>query len=338
MLYLKLGSSDLRPSAVGCGTGQYGTPAWGYGTSYGKAQVVESIRECVDFGITLFDTAETYGLGMSEILLGESIKSFNRDHLVLVTKVAPWNLYPDKIEKALEGSLRRLGVRSIDLYLVHYPNPFAPMKMTFRSLERLVGSGKIRFLGVSNFNIAQLEEARNSLASHDIVVDEIEFNILSRRAERTLIPHCRSTNTSVIAYSPLAGGVLAGTYDLESPPRDRGRAFNFLSRSSFTRKLKPLMLAMSDIGRAHEASVAQIAVSYVTCKGYHAIPAPLTPDQARENARAGDIRLSQTEIGEIERLAVASNLITYTLDNSLIRPMAWIKEFVKRASHLVREY
>jgi len=156
---------------------------------------------------------------------------------VIISKVAPWNLGYNNVIKAAEKSLRRLNVDTIDLYLVHYPNPLIPMKETFRAMEMLVKKGKIRYIGVSNFSEYMLERAQEELSSNEIVANEIEYNILSRRAEKRIIPYCKRQNIGIIAYSPLAGGVLTGKYFFSNPPRDRARAFIFLLVELFSKKL-----------------------------------------------------------------------------------------------------
>jgi len=201
-----LGKSDLKVSVIGLGTGQFGAKAWGYKALYDDEDILKIIHTAIEHGINLFDTAETYGDGLSEALLGRALRDYGRDEFVIVTKVAPWNLRYKGVLHAAERSLRRLGLKTIDLYLIHYPNPLVPAKETFRALEDLVKIGKVRYIGVSNFGKELLKKAQAILSSSEIIANEIEYNILSRRAERDVIPYCKEHGIGIIAYSPLAGG------------------------------------------------------------------------------------------------------------------------------------
>jgi len=329
--YRELGKSDLKVSVIGLGTGQFGSKPWGYGIKFGDEDIIKIIQHAVDFGINVFDTAETYGYSKSEMLLGKALNSYDRDDFVIVSKVAPWNLGYKNVIKAAERSLRRLNVDIIDLYLVHYPNPLIPMKETFRAMERLIRDGKVRYIGVSNFSGYMLEKAEENLSSTEIVVDEIEYNILSRRAEREIIPYCKRQNIGIIAYSPLAGGVLTGKYSFSNPPRDRARAFNFLARRTFLERAQPLFNVLREIAEEKRASVAQVALSWIISR--HSlcitIPAALTCEQVKDNAKAGDLILSSEDIKRINDAAISLGFSTYVFDHYVIRPISWMKETIK---------
>jgi len=329
--YRKLGKSDLKVSVIGLGTGQIGSKPWGYGISFGNEDIIKIILYAIELGINVFDTAETYGYGKSEMLLGKALNSHDRDDFVIVSKVAPWNLGYKNVIKAAERSLRRLNVDIIDLYLVHHPNPLIPMKETFRAMERLIKDGKVRYIGVSNFSDYMLKKAEENLSSTEIVVDEVEYNILSRRAEKGIIPYCERRNIGVISYSPLAGGVLTGKYSFSNPPRDRARAFNFLARRTFLEKAQPLFKVLREIAEEKRASAAQVALSWIISRHSLciAIPAALTCEQVEDNAKASDLILSSEDIKRINDAVISLGFSTYVFDHYLIRPISWMKETIK---------
>jgi aryl-alcohol dehydrogenase-like predicted oxidoreductase len=328
--YRKLGKSDLKVSVIGLGAGQFGSRPWGYGIRFGDEDIIKIIQGAIELGINVFDTAETYGYGVSEMLLGRALNSYSRDDFVIISKVAPWNLRYEHVMKAAERSLRRLNIDVIDLYLVHYPNPLVPMKETFRAMERLVKKGKIRYIGVSNFSSHMLKKAQESLSFAEIVADEIEYNIFCRRAEKEIIPYCSRQNIGVIAYSPLAGGVLTGKYSPNNPPKDRARAFNFLARKSFLEKAQPLFKVLREIAEEKGASCAQVALSWIISHpSCVAIPAALTYEQVKDNAKAGDLILSAEDIKRINDATISLGFSIYVFDHYVIRPISWMKEAIK---------
>lgn len=330
MRYRKLGKSDLRVSVIGSGTGQFGSIPWGYNMRFRDEDIIKIIRRAIELGINLFDTAETYGYGISETLLGKALAPYDRDNFVIVTKVAPWNLRYKHLIKAAERSLRRLNIDIIDVYLVHYPNPLIPMKETFKAMERLIKEGKIRHIGVSNFNPRMLKKAQEYLSFAEIVVDEIQYNILSREAEKKLIPYCSKHNIGIITYSPLAGGILTGKYSFNNPPKDRARAFNFYTRGSFIRRTQPLFHVLNEIAEEKRATIAQVALSWIISHPLCvAIPATLTYEELKDNAKAGDLILSFEDIKRINEVAVSLDLCTYMFDHYVIRPISWMKEAIK---------
>lgn len=331
MQYRKLGNSDLKASTIGLGTGQFGSKVWGYGLRYSDDNLLKVVQAAIASGINLFDTAETYGDGFSETLLGRALGQYDRGDFLIVTKVAPWNLRRNSLIKAADRSLRRLGMDAIDLYLVHCPNRFVPIKETFRTLEHLVNLGKIRYIGVSNFPSSLMRKAQEILSRHEVVANEIEYNILSRRAEKETIPYCKQQKIGIIAYSPLAGGVLTGRFSANRPARDRARAFNFLGRRSFLTRAQPLFAALGKLAEEKRVSMSQLSLGYIIRDGsIYAIPAALTEKEVRENAEASEIKLSTEELSTINKAAVTLSTSTYLFDQLAIRPIAWAKETIRR--------
>jgi diketogulonate reductase-like aldo/keto reductase len=154
----------------------------------------------------LIDTAEMYGAGHAEEIVGKAIKPFPREQVFIVSKVLPENLHYSDVIKAAESSLKRLKTERIDLYLIHFPNPEIPLRETMEAMEKLVERNLVRLIGVSNFNVAQVEEARSCLSKNDIVVNQVEYSLLERNVERDILPYCTRHQITVMAYTPLAQG------------------------------------------------------------------------------------------------------------------------------------
>jgi myo-inositol catabolism protein IolS len=299
---------------------------WGYGSRYDATDISGIIQTAVNHGVSVFDTAETYADGLAETLLGGALKQLPRESFAIVSKVSPANLRYEDVLKAAYRSIERMELQYIDLYLVHYPNLLVRMRDTFSALEHLVATGKVRYIGVSNFGPPLLKMAQESCKREEIIADEIEYNVLARQSERQTIPYCIKNKIGVICYSPLAGGVLSGRYGPGNPPRDRARAFNFCARPSFVDQMGPLLSVLSEIAQTKKASIAQVALSWVVChQSCIAIPASLNPGEASANAQAAEINLSQNELRLISSAAPTQSLITHLLDHFAVRPMAWAK-------------
>jgi aryl-alcohol dehydrogenase-like predicted oxidoreductase len=331
--YRKLGKSDLTVSAIGLGTEQFGQREWGYGVAYHDEDILQVIRTALGSGITLFDTAELYGEGMSETLLGRAISDQRRDDFVIVSKVAPWNLKYESVVKAAHRSLVRLGLSFIDLYLVHYPNPLVSMRETFRAMEHLLKIGKIRHIGVSNFNAHLLEKAQESLSSSELVANEIEYNIFNRSAEVRTIPYCKRQGIGIIAYSPFAEGILTGRYQPDNPPKDRARAFNFYARKPFLRKAQPLFSVLREIAQERGATLTQVALGYVIRDpAVVTIPGVTSPDEVQDNIGAANVDLTCGEVKRINRTAPSLDVLRWTLDHRVYRPITWLKGGLQKGS------
>jgi diketogulonate reductase-like aldo/keto reductase len=206
MEYRLLGRTDEKVSTIGMGTWRIGV----YGSSEERTRQVAALKRGIELGINLIDTAEMYASGRSEEVVGEAIGGI-RQEVFLATKVSPDNLRYDDLMKACDRSLRRLGTSYIDLYQVHWPNPRVPIGDTMSAMEELVKEGKVRYLGVSNFNPGQTEAARESLRKNDIVSNQVEYSLSSRDVEADIIPYCAKEKLTLIAYSPLAKGRIPTT-------------------------------------------------------------------------------------------------------------------------------
>jgi Aldo/keto reductases, related to diketogulonate reductase len=208
--YKKLGKTNIMIPSIGLGTWGLG----GYSTrnTLNDDKEIRLIRYAIEKGITFIDTAEMYGAGHSEELVGKAIANI-RDKVFIATKVSPEHLRYNDVIKSCDNSLKRLNTDYIDLYQIHWPNPRIPLKETIRALEKLIDDGKIRFIGVSNFSVELLKEAMHLTSKYDIVSNQVEYSLLNRDIEKDLLSFAKENNVTIIAYSPLARGeIFRGDY------------------------------------------------------------------------------------------------------------------------------
>lgn len=245
MEYRQCGESGLRLSAVGLGCWSFGSGAYWGACDQADADAVT--RCAVELGITYFDAAEAYNEGRSEESLGKALKGIPRDRVLIGTKVSPSNCYAEALPVHCEASLRRLGLDYIDVYMIHWPihphsirhftndesvirNP-PTVQEAFAALAALRQQGKIRYIGVSNFAEARLEEAL--AVCPDIVVNQLPYSLLTRAVERGILPLCRGCGIGVIGYMTLLQGVLADLYPtLDDVPRYQARTRHFNAKRS----------------------------------------------------------------------------------------------------------
>jgi len=281
---------------------------WQYGHGYTDEDIAEAFRTSLAAGVNLVDTAEVYGSGRSEHLLGQFIK--NTDQSVLVaTKFfpVPYRFTKKSVVLALRGSLERLGLERVDLYQLHWPSPVLPNEMFVEGLALAVQEGLTRAVGVSNYEINQMQMAQNILSKHGISLtsNQVEYNLLERRVEKSgLLDRCKETGVRLIAYSPLAMGMLTGKYTTENlPPGARGRKY-----AAYMRDLPALIARLTEIGENHGGKTpAQVALNWVISKGALPIPGAKTGKQAEQNLGAIGWRLTPVEI---QALDLASEKIT----------------------------
>ncbi|MCX8183689.1 MAG: aldo/keto reductase [Crenarchaeota archaeon] len=310
MEYVELGRNGLKVSIIGLGAWQASGKAWGADVE--DDEIVKAIVRANELGVNLIDTAEAYGGGHSEEVVARAIRVVGRENLVIATKVHGGHLRYNDVLKAAEHSLRRLGVREIDLYQVHWPDPWeqVPLKHTMCAMERLYKEGKIRAIGVSNFAVRDLEEARRYLSEASIVSNQVRYNMLQREIEEEVLPYCRKENITVIAYSPLAQGALTGKYGLSNKPSDNIRRGNKLFTDENLAEISRLLKVLEKIAKERGKTIAQVAMNWLLREGNIVpIPGAKNPMQAEENAGAAGWRLNERELTEIE-----SVLKTLSLD------------------------
>jgi aryl-alcohol dehydrogenase-like predicted oxidoreductase len=316
MRYRQLGESGINASVVGFGAWAIGGWMWG-GTDQNEA--VRAVQAALDDGVNLIDTAPAYGLGLSEEIVGRAIAG-RREEVVLATKCGlVWHtnrgmrffeehghpvhryLGPESIRLEVERSLRRLATDRIDLYQTHWQDPGTPIADTMGTLLDLMKEGKIRAIGVSNIALNELEEYRRSGPVH---TDQERYSLLDREHETALIPYCRDHSIAVLAYSPLANGLLTGKIgpDRQFAPGDLRRdnpRFSVESRMRIAQALERLR----PIAEHHGLTMGQLALAWTVAQPgvTHALAGARNTQQARENARAAEVELSLDELREIGR-------------------------------------
>jgi len=292
---ISLGKTGIRLGALGAGTNTWGGPAVSDG------QVRPTFDALLDAGVTLFDTAEIYTRGASERAIGRCIHESGRKPLVL-TKFFPfpWRLRRRSMTAALHRSLARLSLERVDVYLLHFPLPPVSLETWADALADAVETGHTRAVGISNCSPEQTRRAYAALAARGIPLacNEVELNLLNPGAERSgLLKVCAELDLTVIAYRPLALGVLSGKYSADRRP---GGYRGMLYGRSYISGIQPLLSSLQRIARARGKTVPQVALNWVLCKGALPIAGAKTAAQARENAGAVGWRLTAAEVSELE--------------------------------------
>lgn len=298
----------LHAIEMGLGAWQWGDRVvWQYGHGYGDAEVQQAFLTSLNEGIRFVDTAEIYGNGRSERLLGQFLKATDQPVLI-ATKFLPfpWRFGKGAIVRAMRGSLSRLGVESVDLYQIHWPSPLMSIDTMVDGLAECVKSELTRTVGVSNFSQTQMLAAYSSLARHNIPLasNQVHYSLLNRTVEKNgTLARCKELGIRLIAYSPIEKGLLSGKYSVTSPPPGaRGRNY-----TSLLPKIVPLVKLMTEIGQDHGGkSNVQVALNWLLCKGALPIPGAKNAEQAQENAGALGWKLTDEEAA---RLDETSNMI-----------------------------
>jgi Predicted oxidoreductases (related to aryl-alcohol dehydrogenases) len=302
MRYVEI--DGLRTSAIGLGTWQFGSREWGYGDAYADDVAPALVRRAFELGITFIDTAEMYGFGRSERILGASIGD-RPDDVIVATKLAPLLPLPAITAGRARASRARLGVDAIDLYQLHFPNPIVPPRTTMRGMRQLLEDGVIRRVGVSNYSLRGWRVAERALG-RPVVSNQVRFSLASPSPAWELVPYARDRDRVVIAYSPLAQGLTRGTDDDATGQRRTVGLTrrNPLARERNRQRARPLLAALEAVARAHGATPAQVALAWVIGHGnVIAIPGARTIEQLEENAAAADLALSADEHDRLTREA-----------------------------------
>ncbi len=260
----ELGRTGVKIPAIGIGTWKLGSDTY--------ADIM-AMKEGFRLGMKFIDTAEMY---KTEGIVRDAIKG---ESVFVATKVSPHHLHYDGVIRACDESLKTLGVKCIDLYQIHWPNKTVPIKETMKAMEKLVEDGKIKYIGVSNFSVKEFEDAQSALKSQRIVSNQVEYSILVRNPEHDLLDYCTKNKVTLIAYSPLARGGL------------------------FDTRYNELLSIMNSIGKKHGKTIIQVALNWLISKEpVVAIPKASNIDHMKENAGAGDFKLTKEEIEEINKV------------------------------------
>ncbi len=296
MRYVEAGGA--RVSSIGLGCWQFGSHDWGYGKEYGDTVAVPLVHYALDHDVNLIDTAEIYAKGVSEAIVGRALEG-RRDEAFLATKVVPTWPTADRVEEHGRLSSMRLGVQTIDLYQQHWPNPAVPIRSTMEGMRRLQDDGIIRHVGVSNFGVNRWKAAERALG-RPVLSNQVRFNLLQRKHDDGNVPYAQGNDRIVIAYSPLAQGVLGGRYDAAHPPSGPTRLNNPLCLPENLARAGALIDALRRVAAAHDATPAQVALAWLIRKpNVVAIPGASSVDQLRHNIEAADLELSDAEADEL---------------------------------------
>lgn len=301
----------FQTSRLGLGTWAWGdSVVWGYNKS-ADAAILDAYQHSLNAGVTLIDTAELYGFGRSETLIGQFMRQTGTNPLI-ATKFMPlpWRWRKADLLGALRRSLRRLGLPQVDLYQIHWPNPPRSVEFWAEALADAVEAGLTRTVGVSNYDVAQMRSAHAVLAKRGLSLasNQVEYSLIERAPERNgLLAACRELGVTLIAYSPLGMGLLTGKFTPQNPPKGiRGRWFD----ATYLSRLDPLTAKLREFGVEHGKTPAQVALNWTICKGTLPIPGAKNVRQAEENAGALGWRLNPEQVEALDALSVTAQRST----------------------------
>jgi len=295
--YLEAGGA--RVSVIGLGTWQFGSAEWGYGSGYASGVAGDIVRRALDLGINLVDTAEIYGFGRSERIVGEATRG-RRNDVFLATKLFPVGL-PQMVRWRARASARRLGVDHVDLYQQHWASPLFPPGATMPRFRKLIEEGLVDHAGVSNHSLLQWQACDAALGG-PVLSNQVRFSLVSREPDREIVPWAQRNGRIVIAYSPLGQGLLSGKYQASAPSNFRRFRSDFSAAGRVRRE--PLVAALRDIAVHHRATAAQVALAWLVNKpNVVAIPGASSVKQLEENAAAADLGLGDDEVQRLDSLS-----------------------------------
>lgn len=300
-----LGKNGLTVSALGIGTWAWGDKLfWNYGKTYSSAEVKAAYLAAMDAGITFFDTAEVYGLGESESLLGQFMQQDSRPAQI-ATKFGPlpWRFSAQSVHEAVTASLKRLQLTKVDLYQVHWPFTFLlTQESLMNALADEVERGRIGAIGVSNYSASQMREAHQILAKRGIplAVNQVQYSLLHRKIETNgVLTAARELGVTILAYSPLAQGLLTGKYTSTNSP-DGARRLDARFSAKGLEKIAPAIEILRLLGSHYQKTPAQVALNWLIAKETIPIPGAKNARQAVENAGALGWKLLPDEIAQLD--------------------------------------
>jgi len=305
MEYRRFKNSELETSVIGLGGWPMGRGQYG---SFDENEVIKTVHKALDLGVTLFDTAQIYGWGAGEEIMGRAL-SGKRHDCIIVTKSGVYRdpNNPRKLErdsskeflnKMLEGSLRRLQTDYIDLFLIHHPDTSRPFSEPMEVFGKWKEEGKIRYGGVSNFSVAQMEEA---LETFPIICNQVGYNLFNRQPEEEIFPFCREHGLGIMTYGTLSAGLLTGTITADTKFEGNDGRRNVFKGEHFIRNLE-IVERLKKIAASQDKSIAQLAVTWVLSNP--TVTVALTgvkkPSHIAENVVADDWKLTDEVKAEIE--------------------------------------
>ena len=293
---IELGSSGLQVSPLGVGTNNWGS------LHEADPNLRPVFEAAIEAGINLFDTAEVYNLGGSEKTFGQFLPSA-RQQAIITSKFFPypWRWQASTLKKALLASLERLKIEQIDLYLVHFPLPPRSIETWVEALAEVKAAGLVRAVGVSNYSLEQMRRAHALLARHHIPLacNQVEYNLLKRGVEQNgLLSLCKELGVTLVAYRPLASGLLTGRYSVDHPPQGLRR---MVSRRDLQRA-HTLVELLTQIGKAYDCKTpSQVALNWLICKGTLPIPGASRVPSLEQNVGALGWRLSEADVAALDQ-------------------------------------
>jgi aryl-alcohol dehydrogenase-like predicted oxidoreductase len=305
---VRLGQSPLEVVPLGVGCWAWGDKRyWRYEEEHGARDIVDAFGACLAAGLDLFDTAEAYGAGRGEKLLGWLVRKSGRD-LVVATKYAPIARRggPAAIPKGLAGSLKRMGLPRIDLYQLHWADrDEVPIPETMDAFADAVESGQVRAVGVSNFRAGEMRQAHAALAQHGVplATNQVHYSLLYRSPEVDgVLDACRELGVTLLAYSPLEQGLLCGKYNADvRPSKPRSEAAWFSPDN--VAAAQPVVARLRQIGAAHGVDAAAVALAWLLARPCVVpLAGAKTGEQATRNARALEVSLGPDEIAALDRM------------------------------------
>jgi aryl-alcohol dehydrogenase-like predicted oxidoreductase len=303
---IPLGKTDLQITPLGIGAWQWGDRVmWAYGKTHTDDDIHGAFNASLTGGANWFDTAEVYGMGRSEQLLGESVRALQNEGLtapLVATKFFPfpWRLVKEQLVRALRGSLRRLGLERVDLYQVHVPFPPISVETWAAALADAVQNNLTRAVGVSNYNADQMLRADITLGKRGVPLasNQVHYSLLNRKVERDgLLKLCLERGITLIAYSPLEKGILTGKYTPENlPPGLRARTYT----AAYLTKMQPIIRLVQKTAQDCGKTAAQVALNWLICKGAVPIPGAKNAAQAESNTGALGWRLTEEQVAALD--------------------------------------
>ncbi len=298
MRFVKIGE-DLV-SSIGVGTWQFGSKEWGYGSVFAKTTAKDILRRAVELQVNLVDTAELYGFGASERIVGEALEA-DRPKVFIATKFFPVVPVPPLLVERAYHSAKRLRTNVIDLYQLHFPNPAFPLELQVGGLRRLLDRGTVRYGGVSNFSLSYWQKAETVLR-RPILSNQVHLSLISQGPLREMHPWAVANDRVIIAYSPLEQGLLGGRYGLNNKPSGFRRYTPHFS-NEYLIKAKPLLARLSEIATSYEATSAQVALAWlIKLPNVVVIPGASTVPQLEANVQALEIELTDEQFEELKQL------------------------------------
>ena len=288
---VSLGNEGPQVTPLGVGTWSWGDRLfWDYGKDYDQTQVQAAFQASVEAGITFFDTAEVYGIGESERLLGKFAQA--SDHpIAIATKYfpLPWRIFPQSVREATSKSRERLQLESIPLYQVHSPFSFFMSQETLmKALAEEVKQGHIQAVGVSNYSAAQMREAQEQLQRYGVplVSNQVPYSLLNRKIESNgTLQTAQALGVKLIAYSPLEQGLLTGKYTGEEKPTG-ARGLNPKFKATGVNQIAPVIDCLQQLAAKYQKTPAQVALNWLMTQGTIPIPGAKNANQAQQNAGA----------------------------------------------------